>query len=590
MLGAAPSATVAAATETVLYAFKGAPGDGEGPYVGLIADKAGNLYGTTELGGTSNAGVVFKLAPDGTETVLYTFTGHSDGGRPFAGLLSDKAGNLYGTTSRGGASNEGVVFKLAPEGTETVLYAFKGGSDGRWPEAGLIADKAGNLYGTTPQGGASGAGVVFKLAPDGTETVLYAFKGDSDGDGPTARLIADGAGNLYGMTLEGGASGAGVVFKLAPDGTETVLYAFKGGSDGRFPRGGLIADKAGNLYGTTLEGGASGAGVVFKLAPDGTETVLYAFTDHSDGGGPFAGLIADGAGNLYGTTRLGGAYNGASGAGVVFKLAPDGTETVLYTFTGESDGGRPFAGLLSDKAGNLYGTAYGGASDRGVVFKLAGTGFGSPSPATAIRSPVTQSSPSPALASAADLYAEAKRYLEAKDYAQALQLFQKAAAAGDAQAMYELGELYNRGVVPPFSPDYAQARQWYEKAAAASHAQAMFNLGWLYQRGLGVPQDYAQARRWYEKAAAAGNAQAMNFLGNLYANGHGVAQDYAQARRWYERAAPAGDASAMYNLGYLSEYGLGVAQDYVQARQWYQKAADAGDPDAKDALERLPSK
>ena len=259
----------------------------------------------------------------------------------------------------------------------------------RLPRNGLIADSAGNLYGTTSGGGASYKGVVFKLAPDGTETVLHSFPGfPSDGNSPYAGLIADSAGNLYGTTLSrDSVSHAGVVFKLAPNGTagwtETVLHSFTGfPTDGALPYAGLIADSAGNLYGATTGGGASGQGVVFKLAPDGTETVLHAFTGGSDGAYPGVGpLIADSAGNLYGTTTGGGGGPGASGQGVVFKLAPNGTggwtESVLYSFTGGSDGGQPFYGsLIADGAGNLYGTTVGGgASGAGVVFKLSGTGF-----------------------------------------------------------------------------------------------------------------------------------------------------------------------------------------------------------------------
>ena len=256
--------------------------------------------------------------------MLYSFTG-SDGSEPFAGLIADSSGNLYGTTQSGGASGgHGVVFKLSPSGTETVLHTFTGGSDGGIPRAGLIADTGGNLYGTTAGGGASNAGTVFKLSPSGTETVLYSFTG-SDGSGPFAGLIADSSGNLYGTTQSGGASGGhGVVFKLSPGGTETVLYSFTGGSDGGTPRAGLIADSSGNLYGTTQFGGPGcggvGCGVVFKLSPSGTETVLYSFTG-SDGSGPFPGLIADSSGNLYGTTLSGGA---SGGHGVVFKLTGAG--------------------------------------------------------------------------------------------------------------------------------------------------------------------------------------------------------------------------------------------------------------------------
>ena len=367
MVAAAPSAW-AAPTETVLYSFGGSP-DGASPYGGLISDSAGNLYGTTVYGG-AGAGTVFKLSPSGTETVLYSFTGGSDGAYPYAGLIADSAGNLYGTTFGGGASYAGTVFKLSPSGTETVLHSFAW-SDGALPYGGLIADSAGNLYGTTWNGGSGSCGTVFKLSPSGTETVLYSFTCGIDGAYPYAGLIADGAGNLYGTTSGGGASYAGTAFKLSPSGTETVLYSFTGGTDGGHPYAGLIADGGGNLYGTTGGGGALNAGTVFKLSPSGTETVLYSFACSADGASPYAGLIADSAGNLYGTS-LGGC---AASNGTVFKVTPSGM-TVLYSFTGGADGALPYAGLIADSAGNLYGTTYsGGTAFVGTVFKLTGTGF-----------------------------------------------------------------------------------------------------------------------------------------------------------------------------------------------------------------------
>ena len=355
-------------TYTVLHNF--ALTDGGEPFAGLIADSQGNLYGTTIYGGVSNAGVVFKLAPDGTHTVLHSFTDGPEGGYPFAGLIADSQGNLYGTTTWSGVSGYGVVFKLAPDGAYTVLHTFTGGTDGRDPTTSLIADSQGNLYGTTGYGGASDAGVVFKLAPDGAYTVLHTFTGGTNGGYPFASLIADSQGNLYGTTGYGGASGAGVVFKLAPDGAYTVLHTFTGGTEGGYPSASLIADSQGNLYGTTGGGGEWSYGVVFKLAPDGTYTVLHAFTG-TDGMNPTTSLIADSQGNLYGTTG----YGGASGAGVVFKLAPDGAYTVLHTFTFSTDGGVPSA-LIADSQGNLYGTTFlGGVTGYGVVFKLTDTGF-----------------------------------------------------------------------------------------------------------------------------------------------------------------------------------------------------------------------
>ena len=388
----ASSATTTTYTETVLHSFAGGA-DGGHPYAGLIMDASGNLYGTTSSGGADAGGTVFKLAPNGSggymESVPHSFTGGSDGGGPYAGLIIDSAGNLYGTTS-GGASGYGTVFKLAPNGsggyTETTLYTFTGGSDGANSYAGLIMDTSGNLYGTT-SGGGSGYGTVFKLAPNGsggyTETTLHAFTGQPDGANSYAGLIMDTSGNLYGTTYGGGASGNGAVFKLAPNGsggyTESVLYSFAGQPDGAKPQAGLIIDSAGNLYGTTGAGGSSGYyGTVFKLAPNGsggyTESVLHSFTGGSDGAGPYAGLIMDSGGNLYGTTEAGG---GSGYWGTVFKLAPNGnggyTESVLHSFAGGSDGAEPtFAGLINDASGNLYGTTSGGevSNDYGTVFKL----------------------------------------------------------------------------------------------------------------------------------------------------------------------------------------------------------------------------
>jgi uncharacterized repeat protein (TIGR03803 family) len=280
-----------AQTYTVLHRFKGSPTDGAQPVSGLIRDSAGNLYGTTSVGGPStgatNAGVVFKLDKTG-ETVLHSFTGGADGASPTAGVIQDSAGNLYGTTRYGGSSSRcsygcGVVFKLDTTGTETVLYSFTGGADGDAPNAGVIRDSAGNFHGTTYTGGivthscSSGCGVVFKLDTTGTETVVHRFGGPTDGANPTAGLIGDSAGNLYGTTYNGGASGAGVVFKLDTTGTATVLYNFTGKADGGNPSG-VIRDSAGNLYGTTSAGGivnqtcTFGCGVVFKLDTTGTET------------------------------------------------------------------------------------------------------------------------------------------------------------------------------------------------------------------------------------------------------------------------------------------------------------------------------
>ena len=338
-----------------------------------------------------------------TETVLYNFTGGADGAFPYygAGLIFDTNGNMYGTAEQGGALQSecdggfgcGVVFKLSPGGTETVLYTFcsqPGCSDGRQPGAGLIFDNNGNLYGTTPYGGRFDQGEVFELSPPATpggawtEKVLYNFTGGADGAFPFAPLILDSNGNLYGTASADGASGNGVVFKVAPNGTETVLYSFSGAADGGAPYAGLIFDGSGNLYGNTEYGGVSGAGTVFELAPPATpggawtETVLHSFTG-ADGARPYFGthLLFDANGNLYGQTDEGG----ATGFGAVFKLAPPATpggawtETVLFSFA--YGGGMPKSvDLFADNNGNIYGTTDEDGSLRyGMVYELTGTGF-----------------------------------------------------------------------------------------------------------------------------------------------------------------------------------------------------------------------
>jgi uncharacterized repeat protein (TIGR03803 family) len=333
-----------------------------------------------------------------TSKVLYKFKGGNDAGHPFDGLIFDPAVvNLYGTSREGGGSTCGgnnspcgTVFMLTPNSNgswkESVLYRFKGGNDGWSPLGGLILDGVGNLYGTTLSGGSSNAGTVFRLTPSSngswTESVLYSFcqlTNCADGIEPLAGVTLDGSGNLYCTTLAGGASGGGIAFKLTPNSegnwTESVLQSFGGPVNGGQPNAGLIFDAAGNLYGTTSIGGAGGGGTVFKLTPnsDGswTEHVLHTFTGGKDGGGPLAGLTFDAAGNLYGTTS---GINGA-GRSTVFKLTPKPhggwKESVLHHFTKDT-GANPYAGVTFDTAGNLYGTTVnGGLANDGVVFKLA---------------------------------------------------------------------------------------------------------------------------------------------------------------------------------------------------------------------------
>jgi uncharacterized repeat protein (TIGR03803 family) len=403
--------------ETVLYSFSGG-NDGLAPYAGLIADETGALFGTTGYSGAFQFGTVFKLVAPArgqtawNATVLWSFTGGQDGCYPYAELLArnespSRKKTLYGTSTGLGCGN-GAVFKLT-DGSLTTLWAFTGGSDGANPAGALIGDaETGALYGSTYGGGASGNGTVFKIDPvDQTLTTIWSFSG-GDGANPMGRLLADDGGALYGTTYGGGAFGSGVVFKLNPPGrgqtawSRTVLYNFcsqSNCSDGANTfTAGVIADERGALYGTTIGGGAYGGGTVFKLTPpaqgqtDWTETVLYSFCSEqncSDGVGPEAPLTADDTGALYGTAGGGGINNFS---GTVFKLTPPAYGqtawklTTLYAFTGGSDGAGPYAGLLADERGALYGTTVAGGNITptqepcgnfgcGVVFKLTGTGF-----------------------------------------------------------------------------------------------------------------------------------------------------------------------------------------------------------------------
>jgi len=284
----------------------------------VVRDSAGNLYGTTDYGGTANGGVIYKLDTAGQETVLYSFTRVAGEANPYSnGVIRDSAGNFYGTTPFGGTAGAGAVYKLDTAGQYTVLYSF---TSSDYPYGGLTRDSAGNLYGALTRGGTAGWGAVYKLDTAGQYTVLYNFTGGADGEYPNGDLVRDSSGNLYGTTEDGG-TGSGVVYKLDTAGTETVLYRFGAGgnwADGAWPLGGVIRDSSGNLYGTTSYGGTAGWGVVYKLDTAGQQTVLYNFTLRADGGLLYTGVIRDAAGNLYGTTLWGGNQND----GVVFKIEP----------------------------------------------------------------------------------------------------------------------------------------------------------------------------------------------------------------------------------------------------------------------------
>jgi uncharacterized repeat protein (TIGR03803 family) len=376
----------------VLHAFTGG-NDGGGLWGSLLLDQHGNVYGTTISGGPKGkGGTAFKLTrqANGTwsQTVLYNFcsrSGCADGGGPFAGLIFDAAGNLYGTTESGGAHVYGTVFELTPGSDgwkENVLHSFGFNSHGCCPKAGVVMDNAGNLFGT--------ASVAFELSPGTSgwkETVLHNFTGHhGDGSGPWAGMILDEAGNAYGTTEMGGTNrscggGCGTVYELEPISgggwKEHILHDFGTVGDGAFPGvGALILDSAGNLYGTTNVGGATGYGTVFRLTLQSSgrwkETILHSFAASPNGQQPSASVVMDKAGNLYGTTISGG--TASCGCGVIYKLVPGSngkwTYTVLHRFTGY-DGAQPDANLILDGKGNLYGTTItGGTGGAGVAFEL----------------------------------------------------------------------------------------------------------------------------------------------------------------------------------------------------------------------------
>jgi hypothetical protein len=418
--------------EKVLYSFQGGS-DGQSPAGGVVFDKAGNLYGATYEGGSTcpspGCGTMFQLSPGNggtwTETILYGFNGNQ-GSRPEGGVIADKSGNLYGTTAYGGSGTCillggnvgcGVAYELSPpaqkggQWTYTILYSFKGGKDGQIPQGDLTLDEAGNIYGATLYGGGYGScnapyfqhcGTVFKLSVPKqkggkwSEKILCSFKGGTagkefgDGANPNGGLVLDSTGAVYGTTYYGGNEvgecdggvggvGCGTVFKLSQPTkkgkgwSKSILRRFNG-QDGARPLAGVILDDANDLYGTTVGGGDYGSGVAFDLKPPSgkshawTETVLYKFTDGADGANPMAGLIFDARGNLYGTADSGG---GESEHGVVFELKPpDGkrrpwTFSLVYGFGNGANGWAPAASLILDKAGSLYSTTQAGGVGTG---------------------------------------------------------------------------------------------------------------------------------------------------------------------------------------------------------------------------------
>lgn len=382
--------SVQAQTFTVLYTFSGA--GGSGPDGTLAMDGAGNLYGTTYFGGAYTDGAIFKLDPSGNETVLFNGnTNNSIGAYPIYGVTLGRAGDMFSLMQGSVEGGGEIVGRVAGRGK--ILYDFGTCLGDCYvpdlPYGGLLQDSAGNLYGVTYFGGVkgqglvcemSGCGTVYKFDTKGNFHVLYAFTGGSDGAYPYGSLIQDAAGNFYGATINGGdlscqaPRGCGTVFKLAQDGTLTVLHTFSG-TDGIGPEGALVADAAGNLYGAAQAGGNpncyNGCGTLFKIDANGKFTLLYTFTDGVDASYPNGNMVLDGKGNLYGDAA--GDFGTDAPYGTVFELTAAGRFTVLHKMNGNTDGADPAFGLIRDSAGNLYGTAYQGYGlhDRnGTVFKV----------------------------------------------------------------------------------------------------------------------------------------------------------------------------------------------------------------------------
>jgi uncharacterized repeat protein (TIGR03803 family) len=369
--------TSSAQTLTTLVNFSGSDGN-QPQYMQLLQATDGYLYGTTEFGGSTGHGTIFKMTTSGTLTSLYSFTAGNDGEYPAAGLVQGVDGNFYGTTRTGGAHCCGTVFKITPSGTFTTIYSFRGTPDGSGLYAPLVVGTDGNLYSTTGVGGANGSGMIFKITPSGTVTTLYSFcpqPGCTDGKTPYSGLVLAKDGNFYGVTNSGGSPGYGVVFKITPNGAYSVLHNFDFNNEGGNPRATVMQANDGNFYGTTYLGGSADSGTVYKLTPGGTFTLLFTFCrqlDCSVGGQPLAGVIQASDGNLYGTTT-----GGNTGHGTIYKITPSGTASLLYTFCthqGCPDGNGPWGGLMQASNGYFYGTTNGGgAHNDGTIYSLTGS-------------------------------------------------------------------------------------------------------------------------------------------------------------------------------------------------------------------------
>jgi uncharacterized repeat protein (TIGR03803 family) len=488
----------AAPVETVLYNFDVIPG-GKNPQVALTAGPGGVYYGTTDNGGATGNGTVFEFTPPAagqskwTEKVIYSFSGAPDVANPSSALLVGSDSAIYGVAGGGGEKGAGTVFKLTPPAagqtawTETVLFSFDGHSDGKAPYGTLIADANGVLYGSTAGGGNKfSSGVVFSLTPPSaggstwTETVLHTFRGNLDGASPTGGLVLDENGALYGMTSVGGLSNGGTIYRLTPPAVsggewdKTTLWAFSGEPDGAFPNGGLVRDANGIFYGTTNAAGATGWGTVFALTPPSkghrgwNETVLYSFTGGADGGSPDATPVLAADGTIYGTSNAGG----TAGSGTVYALAPPAqgqtawTEAALVSFTGPN-GYNP-AGLSLDGSGGLIGTTfYGGTlgGGGGTIFTLAPPQAGG----TAWTQTVVQQFPDPGTDAASPLGA--------------LLMTKSGALFGTGTG----GGTHNHGAVFELTPPAQGETAWHRTLLYSfKGADGAFPTGKLVQDGNGV--------------------------------------------------------------------------------------------------------
>lgn len=364
---------------TTLHRFTrrdGGGSDGSGPLAGVIQATDGNFYGTTSAGGANDTGTIYRMTPDGTLTILYSFSAltvvqhvnnagiNADGASPNAGLVQGIDGLLYGTAQNGGANGWGTIFRITTGGFFELLHTFSG-TDGSMPEAGLIQASDHLFYGTTALGGTDGfpggRGTIFSLGAADRVVFgsLHSFN-FADGAGPNAALVQASDGLLYGTTGFGGAHNKGTVFQAGTNGAWfSSLYSFSG-ADGDGPVGGLVQAREGDLYGTTVLGGSADIGTVFRITTSGLLTTMHSFSG-TDGSYPDSTLLQASDGNLYGSTLES-----------IFRITTGGALATVYTFTGQADGGNPLGGLIQASDGNLYGTTYGGGiNNNGTVFSFA---------------------------------------------------------------------------------------------------------------------------------------------------------------------------------------------------------------------------